>query len=225
MADNKNRLQKSRDELKSYFAAGKKPAVEDFAALIDSNVNIVDDDIGGRFTIVSGGAIEFKKKSFDREPLWRIGIDAENSLTIVGDGQVVKISPDKKVTFGQGVSLHLNGPVYADAFIDNGDSSAVVAADKKWYNFLDDTSDSYTYEITAMCDTKTKFGLLFIKAVVARYNKKPARICITTYGWKSFFGNIRFRWRKQGNDRVLQIRSGKNYGQNTVINLRIKKIY
>ncbi len=113
---------KNRDTLKGYFKKGKTPTEEQFAELIDSTLNLVEDEQVIR--IDSG---------------WSFAVTPEKTLVIKNEQAeiVMEVSQDK--TFLLHGNLTVDETVTASTYktkggITPGEDYLTVPADKKWHD-------------------------------------------------------------------------------------------
>lgn len=225
--------QKTRDELKKYFGAGQKPTSEDFADLIDSMVNIVDDHIAGKLELATeqenDAAIEFKKRVIDKQPVWKIAMDNKDCLIIKNgkdDSKILTLHPDRKVELGTGNDIILNGTVYADSFLGRSAGSGKFPADGQWHNLLTGSKGPKAYEIIAGCETHNNYNFAFIKAIATQYNNSPIRVRKRNFSWKTIGASkIQLKWFPQEEGCVLRIRTYKNLGNNISMDVYVNELY
>ncbi len=224
---------RTRNELKKYFGAGQKPTSENFAELIDSMVNIVDDQVEGKIELVSADeqdvAIAFKKKSLDSKPVWTMAVNKENVLSVrngANDSTVLSFYPDKRIELGDGTDVVVKGKLHADAFVGSAKGTRTYPADGLWHEVLEGSKGCKAYEITAGCEVGNSFGFLFVKAVATQYDNLPIRVVMTNYSWRTFSGNrIQLKWFKEADRCVLKIRTCRKYRDEVLIKVTLQELY
>ncbi|HQJ91096.1 MAG TPA: hypothetical protein PLB70_10820, partial [Paludibacteraceae bacterium] len=100
----------NRRTLKEYFSAGKKPDCSQFADLIDSMLNIVDDGFiktaDGGMTLSptngsrEGNVMEIRQDILDSEAAWRFSVTDNGSFLIcrgMSETPVVRLNQDGSV--------------------------------------------------------------------------------------------------------------------------------
>ena len=135
--------QKNRKTLKSYFEKGDVPTEEQFAELIDSVSNIVDDGqvirTGNGWLLSSAGREARHRPSYGyREPAaWKLSVTPEKRLAFKTEKMetILCLRQDKNVTlYG---SLHIEG---GETPVPSGDDYLVFPANKQWYDLPVDIS-------------------------------------------------------------------------------------
>lgn len=225
--------QKTRDELKKYFGAGQKPTSEDFADMIDSMVNIVDDKVAGKLELASeqenDAAIEFKKRVIDKQPVWKIAMDKNDCMIIQSgkdDAKMLILHPDNKIELGAGNDLLVKGTIYADSFLGRFNGSGQKPADGQWHDLVIGSKGPKAYEIIAGCETFNNYNFAFVKAVATQFNNAPIRVKKTNFSWRTLGSSkIQLKWFIQDDNCVLRIRSHKNLGNNVVIDVYVNELY
>ncbi len=224
---------RTRNELKKYFGAGQKPTSENFAELIDSMVNIVDDQVEGKIELVSAdehdAAIAFKKKSLDSKPVWTMAVDKSGVLSVRNGADastVLSFYPDKRIELGDGADIVVKGKLHADAFLGHAKGRNHFPADGQWHELLDGSKGGKAYEITAGCEVGHSFGFLFVKAIATQWDNEPIRVVVTNYSWRTFFNNrIQVKWFKESGRCVLKIRTRKKYGDEVLLKVTLQELF
>ena len=120
----------NRKTLKEYFGKGKKPNHTQFADLIDSMLNVIDDGFNKsaeRGMLLSplndeGAVMEIRRNILDGDPVWIISLGKEGELHIhQGEDEkaLMTLCADGTIRMGDNgkVRLQVNGSVQADSFV------------------------------------------------------------------------------------------------------------
>lgn len=224
---------KTRDELKKIFGAGQVATADSFSVLIDSSVNIVDDNVEGKLELVSEGenesAIKFKKGRLQSQSIWEIANNNGNSLIIkMGTDNIplLTLHPDKRIELGNNSDITIHGCLHANSISGNLGGKFEFPADKTWHELIQGSKGAKSYEITASCEANEKRHSFFLTKVYAtQYNHKPILLKRENRSWKTVFSRyIQFKWAKTKEGCVLKIRSNKTYF-NAVIKVSILEVY
>ena len=206
----RNIIRQNREALKKFFKKGSVPTEEQFAQLIDSMANIVED---GQLDIIS----LFTEESKDNgtKPAWTISVMKDKRLVISNEDEeaVVEISQDKTVT------MHGNDkpkPVRGDGYL-------MIPADKKWYdmpvNFSQGDSNCHVFSIYASYNDNMEYCRL-TRATAMWMNKMEQQIESPQKHWWGWSGCVKMRW--DGSSK-LQIRTKKRFGGE--VQCRIVEMY
>lgn len=201
--------QKNRDTLKEYFKKGKIPTEAQFAELIDSVHNIVED---GQPLIISDG--------------WTITVTPEKILIIKNekDETVIEIAQDKTVTIHGSLKIEGGGggeePPVPLEYIS-------IPADKKWHDLpLEISHEGFgcrVYSIYASCRQRGS-GLYSLTRLTALWqNFMDQKIESSQKHWWGWSGSLRFRWTESNGKTCLQMRSKKKLPGE--VHCRIVEIY
>ncbi len=225
-----------RSELKNYFVKGRIPKEEDFQDLIDSSLNILDDDV--QVTDEDGfilnpkennALISFRQKSEEENAFWRIELESdENQEQYLkfkfsqNQQTILSLSQDGKVGVGIDKPLHtldVNGAIGSLGRI-NYYRFGQVPADGQWHNIVENISNYSAFEITAACGEKGAHAITHAIAV-GTYGKSKGGINQT----QNFFGRsrnrIELRWSGDYFNYALQIRSIRPYAKETNIKYNV----
>ena len=227
----------NRRTLKEYFGRGKKPDSTQFADLIDSMLNIVDDGFNKsaeKGLLLSplddeGAVMEIRRNILDGDPAWivalgkegelliRRGTDEQALLTIGKDGRIVMGNEDK-------IRLEVNGSIQADSFI-GGYLQGKVPADGSWKDIGDMDYGCIGYHIVAGCGLKGRGRYAIADVTAMHCFGKHARIRNQRSWFGVRFNKIQFRWRKEGLNCGLQVRTRSDYGEDVFVHYRISKLF
>lgn len=207
---------KNRDTLKGYFKKGKTPTEEQFAELIDSTLNLVEDEQVIR--IDSG---------------WSFAVTPEKTLVIKNEQAeiVMEVSQDK--TFLLHGNLTVDETVTASTYktkggITPGEDYLTVPADKKWHDLpLDVSREGFgcrVYRIYASFREQGTELCRLTRVTAIWLNFMEQRIESPEKHWWGWSGSIRFRWQERNGKPCLQMRSKKRLPSGEV-HCRIVEMY
>lgn len=227
----------NRRTLKEYFGKGKKPDSGQFADLIDSMLNIVDDGFnksaerGLQLSPLDdeGAVMEIRRNILDNEPAWIValgkggelnihrGLDEEPSVSLFQDGKIVLGTKDK-------IELEINGTVRADSFTGNY-LKGKVSANGQWQNIGELEYGCMGYQIEAACGLKGKGRYALAEATAIHcFGKHPS--IRSSHSWfGSRFNRIQFRWYSEGLNCRLQVRTRSDYGEDVWVYYCIKRLF
>lgn len=214
----RNTNRKNRETLKGYFKKGGVPTEEQFAGLIDSVPNIVEDgqvqrtSDGWAFYPQHEGGMELAlyrdvPENSGAKPAWRLRVTGDKRLVICTEDEetVLELARDKTVTVSGGEEKPM--PVNNDEYI-------TIPADKEWHDVLVDfpprDSKCHVFSIHASCNDTVGLCLLTHATAVWMGNDEQ-HIKSHQKHWWGWTGAVKVRW--QGGSR-LQLRSRKRLGGN-----------
>ena len=226
--DRNNR--KDRNTLKAYFRKGETPTEEQFAELIDSMTNLVEDgqivrtSTGWAFYPKHGGSLDISlytdETITEQPPVWMISVTPEKKLLIKNEqgDTILEAAQDK--SFILHGDLTVKNKIIASAYqttggggITPGGVDLVVPADKHWHNLpLENSSEGFgicVYRIYAsFCERGT--GLCQLTRVTATWlNFMEQQIESKEKHWWGWSGGVCFRWQEINGKPCLQMRSKK----------------
>ncbi|MFT3826066.1 MAG: hypothetical protein QM731_19245 [Chitinophagaceae bacterium] len=232
---------KNRTTLKNFFSIGNMPTQSNFADLIDSSLNIVDD---GFYKSMDDGIViapsgkseklitffdntEYKNASWSfnldtrkKDPALNIKNNKNQCLIYAGQNGNTGINTDAPIS-----ELHVNGFTTSDGRIGSY-AIGEVPANGNWHAILPSLSGCHAFEIVAQAGkvNEGKYALLHAVAV-ATFGKSRTRIRKTQayYGW--FWDKIGLRWSGDTFDYSLQIKTRSHYGDKVNIRYHITKLW
>lgn len=237
---------KNRDTLKDYFKKGKTPTEDQFAELIDSTLNLVEDepvmrtDTGWTFYPKQNGSLDIglyteKSVTGTEPPVWSLSVTPEKKLVIKNGQEVVVMEVSQDKSFLLHGNLTVEDTVTASAYktkggggVTPGEDYLTVPADKKWHDLpLDVSREGFgcrVYRIYASFREQGT-GLCRLTRVTAIWlNFIEQRIESPEKHWWGWSGNIRFRWLDHSGKPCLQMRSKKRLPSGEV-HCRIVEMY
>lgn len=225
----------NRNTLKEYFKRGSMPNQKHFCELIDSMVNISDDGIdknpddGLRLAPSKDNTpvISLYTNTLDSLPEWKIflGNNGQLHLTPLGaEEPMLSLYPNGRIEMNQpGMDIQINGSLSATRF--DGAIRGRFPADGEWHTIQVPTEGCRAYRIMAGCG-KLKSGQYALVEAIAMHCYGKHRKVRTNQSWfGSFFNKIRFRWQGSGQKCKLQIRSGRNYGDDIFVCFQITDLW
>lgn len=229
---------RNRKTLKNYFSKGRLPSEENFADLIDSVVNIVDEGISKTFedglkisTIGdSNKLISIYKDIEDKKPVWQFELDqSKNTLTLLNDDNqsILVITKDGKIALNKEkpeYDLDIDGVISATGFVGNY-KKGTVPADGNWHTVLANLDGCHAFEIMAGVGKKGSGKYSLIRAtVISTFNGKNS---ISQQG--GFFGSlcnkIRIKIIGKQNSYDILMKTRCNYGENINISYNLSRLW
>lgn len=228
---------RNRITLKEYFGKGKRPTGEQFADLVDSMLNIVDDGFGKspeKGLLLSpldeaGAVLEIRRDMLDDEASWVVALGKGGELQIHRDPNeepYLTISKDGCVTLGsvcRPVSVQVNGSIRADSFL-GGYLQGTVPADGFWHPVGDMEYTCRAYRVLASCGLKGKgrYALAEVTAMHCFGRRRRIKGCHSWFGNR--FNRIQFRWYVDDGMCGLQVRTRSDYGEGALINYKVTQL-
>ena len=209
---------KDRHTLKSYFQKGDVPTEEQFAELIDSVPNIVDDGEAGRtedgwaLYPRKGGKMGVSLHEAAGEPAaWKLTLTSDKGLAIKNEAgeALLELKQDKNIVLHASVQQEGGG----DEPEPDPQDYLVIEADKKWATLKEITDikeSSRVYTVMALYRDR-EFGICKLTRVIAIcLNNVEQWVESPRKHWWGWSGYIRLRWQADRDKTYLQIRSTSN---------------
>lgn len=218
---------KTRETLKGYFKKGGVPTEQQFAELIDSMSNIVEDGQvrrtpdGWAFHPTHGGSLNLDlftdtAETSGTKPAWRLRVTDTKKLLILNENEetVLEMDQDKHVTLSD--EEEPVAPTDEAGYF-------TIPADKKWHDvpldFSTQVSKCRVFTIYASCSDTIDLCYLTC-ATVAWMGYNEQHIKSHQKHWWGWSGAVKIRW--QGST-CLQIRSRKRLAGD--VNYRIVETF
>lgn len=212
----RNTNRKNRETLKGYFKKGGVPTEEQFAGLIDSVPNIVEDGQvqrtpdGWAFYPQHEGGMELAlykdvPENSGAKPAWRLRVTGDKRLVICNENEetVLEMAQDKTVSVSGGKETPT--PAGDEGYF-------TIPADKKWHDvpvdFSKRESSCRVFSIHASCNDTIGLCLL-THATAVWMSNDDQHVRSHQKHWWGWTGAVKIRW--QGDSR-LQLRSRKRLG-------------
>ena len=210
---------KDRHTLKSYFQKGDVPTEEQFAELIDSVPNIVDDgeavrtEDGWALYPRKGGKMGVSLHEAAGEPAaWKLTLTSDKGLAIKNEAgeALLELKQDKNIVLHASVQQEGGG----DEPEPDPQDYLVIEADKKWATLKEITDikeSSRVYTVMALYRDR-EFGICKLtRAIAICLNNVEQWVESPRKHWWGWSGYIRLRWQADRDKTYLQIRSTSNY--------------
>lgn len=239
---NRNNL-KSREALKNYFKKGAVPTEEQFAELIDSVSNRVDDgqlirtDTGWSFFPKQDGILDialYRDEPADEtaKPQWTIAVTPDKNLVISNENgeAVLEVGQDKSVVLHGRLTVadEITALAYRTTGSGGGNDYLTIPADKQWHNLLpEETKEKYgsrVYRIYASFQEQGTGLSQLTRATALRQNFLEQKIESPQKHWWGWSGGLRLRWKDVNGKPCLQMRSKKRLPSG-VVHCRIIEVY
>jgi hypothetical protein len=227
----------NRETLKNYFSSGQRPSGDTFKDLIESTVNILDDDFSEKpdaaIKVAADGddrdVISFYKQSGEPSPDWTISVETNGNLVISrheNDDQF-----RSSIVFKDDGDIEING---RNTWITGGRRGAAVQsipADGKWHSITEGLTGISMLEVTAAYSTGSGKHSTLIAWASCCFGKRRK---IERVRPKTFFfwtNKIRIRWvrvkDKNGHKTkcILQIKTRYSGGKNSNIQCSITQLW
>ena len=209
---------KDRHTLKSYFQKGDVPTEEQFAELIDSVPNIVDDgeavrtEDGWALYPRKGGKMGVSLHEAASEPAaWKLTLTSDKGLAIKNEAgeALLELKQDKNIVLHASVQQEGGG----DEPEPDPQDYLVIEADKKWATLKEITDikeSSRVYTVMALYRDR-EFGICKLtRAIAICLNNVEQWVESPRKHWWGWSGYIRLRWQADRDKTYLQIRSTSN---------------
>ena len=209
---------KDRHTLKSYFQKGDVPTEEQFAELIDSVPNIVDDgeavrtEDGWALYPRKGGKMGVSLHEAAGEPAaWKLTLTSDKGLAIKNEAgeALLELKQDKNIVLHASVQQEGGG----DEPEPDPQDYLVIEADKKWATLKEITDikeSSRVYTVMALYRDR-EFGICKLtRAIAICLNNVEQWVESQRKHWWGWSGYIRLRWQADRDKTYLQIRSTSN---------------
>lgn len=193
---------KDRHTLKSYFQKGDVPTEEQFAELIDSVPNIVDD--GEAVRTEDGWALYPRKGG-------KLTLTSDKGLAIKNEAgeALLELKQDKNIVLHASVQQEGGG----DEPEPDPQDYLVIEADKKWATLKEITDikeSSRVYTVMVLYRDR-EFGICKLtRAIAICLNNVEQWVESPRKHWWGWSGYIRLRWQADRDKTYLQIRSTSN---------------
>ncbi|SDU58340.1 hypothetical protein [Desulfobacula phenolica] len=229
---------KNRETLKKYFKKGSLPSEQEFAYLIDSMLNTIDDGFEktkqeglkisslGNSDTLAGFYRDIEKKS----PIWSIEFaDPGNRLLFKGkQGTVLSLDPTGKVginTDQPKTHLDVEGTIASKGRIGKY-RNGKVPADGKPHTIIEGLDGCRAFEIMAGAGGKEKSGQYALLHAFA-LNTFQSKGCIVDHQahYGSRCNRIKLWWEGSQHNYALKIKTKCCYGDGFAIQYQITELW
>lgn len=209
---------RDRNTLKGYFKRGCTPTEEEFAKLIDSVPNIVEDghavctQEGWAFHPQDGGKMRITlHEAADKSASWTLELTPDKGLAIAnGAGEpLLELKQEKKIILHAPVEQEEGGTEPTPVPQDYRE----VKADKRWTDLVeiaDMKEGSRVYTVIALYRDKDLGVCKLTRATAICLNSVEQQVESLRRHWWGWSGRIRLRWQEKDGKICLQIRSTRN---------------
>ncbi len=245
---------RNRSTLKNFFREGALPSADQFADLIDSSLNNIDEgfdkssehgyeisSIGFHDTLIS-----FFRNSAPDNPLWSISYDRNQDKLLfnkLDDNKVATpvlvLTPDQKVGINEKNpewDLDVAGVIRSQGRIGHAlADQPTVPADGEWHTITGPLSGCHALEVMAGAGNKGT-GRYALMHAIAMNTFNPTGLFFNFLNFKkrikyhhayyNAMGNrLKLRWLGTGNEYYLQLRSNCDYGDECHIRYYITNLW
>ncbi|BDD09413.1 hypothetical protein FUAX_18450 [Fulvitalea axinellae] len=240
---------KDRATLKKCFEKGSIPNAEDFADLIDSCSNLIDDDEKETIGMTNGLGWTFRPQfgersiaSFFSDPvsskhLWQLdshpAVDGEGHDAILfrkaGGQASLSLHHDRVGVnhISPRFSFEVEGTSASSARVGTSCISHEVPADKKWHTVTPELSGCRAFEIIAQAGSLTSSKIVLSRAIAlnpanisrARIRRHSVRFNFWSFLW------IQYRWTGSDESYALQMRTNRKLGLGVSIRFHITELW
>ncbi|MGB0840326.1 MAG: hypothetical protein ACPGXL_09310 [Chitinophagales bacterium] len=223
----------NRNTLKNFFKRGQIPTEVNFADLIDSVVNKIDDGFtktpkDGMVLAPEGTShklLSFYENMRDKNPAWSVSLESEQAdkgFSVVEGKEATRLFIAEGGNVGIGTTqpshqLSVNGAIGMRSRVGTY-AAGTVPGDGKWHTILQDLKGSNAFEIMAYAGGakgRGKYAMLHATAL-NNYGGRHSPINKTQSYFRFFWHKIDVRWiRKKGSfEYSLQLKTKSHYGIN-----------
>lgn len=220
---------KDRNTLKEYFRKGKTPTEGQFAELIDSVPNLVEDGqvvrttTGWAFCPRQGGRLDIglcTEEATDEavKPVWSVSVTPEKKLVISNENgeAVVEVAQDKSLLLHGNLTVEDDVTARAYHTKDGGGEeipgeAVILPADKQWHDLPLDTSEGgkgcRVYSVYASFYERDMGFRRLTRLTAIRLDSMEQDIESPQKHWWGWSGGLRFRWQTCDGKQCLQMRT------------------
>jgi len=241
---------RNRNTLKNFFRDGAMPSSQEFADLIDSSLNTLEDgfdksDQYGFEITVRGKNTEllsFFRDNLNQQPLWSVRFDERsNSLQFKPTGAAPLLSLTAQQRLGIATdtpasTLHVAGVITQQGCQGwQPTGKAQVAADGRWHDISGPLQGCQAFEVMAGTGNKGSGKYALLKATALNtYNpggwwfnflNRKKRICVQQAYYLSRSCKLELRWQALEQGYCLQIRSRTDLGANVRLSYYLTQLW
>lgn len=241
---------KDRNTLKKYFEAGRLPSSTQFADLIDSMLNVIEEGFdktpqeGFKVSQLdhTGKLVSFYETIDVKKPVWSLRLDMTSGNLIFGHqanpnvltlgtaaGETaVEAGVDDKVRVAINkqeaeCELDVGGTIASRGRI--GSPGRDVPADGKWHDITKELDGCQAFEIMAGVGKKRsgKYALLHATALKT-FNARGKITCGQAH-YGSRCNRIKLRWKKKARRYTLQLKTRCCYGEGIFVRYYLTRLW
>lgn len=227
---------RNRKTLKEYFRTGHRPTESDFADLIDSAVNVLDDgmykdpDVGVALAPAEEkeAVVSVFGHTGDSHALWQLALDRQSGDLKIGRSDPGGYVPSVSLRHQSGVTLdgeaRVSGQVCASGRRGTF-AEGTVSADGRWHDITEELNGCRVLEVTAGCGIREagRYAMLTAVAVSCCGKRNRIRKVDSHCGLRGC--RLRLRWIRCDGAGKLQVKTRFSYGKNTRIAYHISALW
>jgi len=241
---------RNRKTLKNFFGKGALPTQENFADLIDSSLNLVDEGFdksaekGLEISSIGNhdGLISFSRNNDWQNPLWSISYDQDLDTLRFNNlkQQSTPLSFDPQGRVGINTSkpawdLDVQGNISSKGRAGSCQPDDFVDADGKWHDITGKLNGCHGFEVVAGVGLKKSGKYALIQAIALNtFHPKgwlfnflglKRRIKSQQAYYRSKGDKLKLRWHGLEDGYTLQIRTNSSYGQDVQIRIFLTRLW
>ncbi|MHA3787026.1 hypothetical protein ACX0HA_02355 [Flavobacterium hauense] len=227
----------NRETLVNYFSSGQRPTGEAFKNLIESTVNILDDDFSEKpdaaIKVAGDGnereVISFYRQSGEPSPDWTICVENNGDLVISRRQNEDQFK--SSITFKDDGDIEINGRNTWISGGRRGEALEIVPADGKWHNIKENLTGINMFEVTAAYSAASGKHSTLIAWATHCFGKRRKIRRIRPRTFFFWTNKIRIRWVRVKDTNghktkcTLQIRTRYNCGKNSSIQCSVTQLW
>lgn len=245
---------KNRSTLKRYFSEGALPSADQFADLIDSALNTIDEGFdktpenGFEISLIGDHdrLISFFRNQAGRQAVWSISYDKANDRLLFirprEEGEAVRVvafDPRGRLGINKSDpqwSLDVAGVVASEGRIGaNPNKQKSVPADGAWHDITDPLSGCQAFEVMAGAGNKGSGMYALMQAVALNafnpkgplfnFFRRKNRIKYNQAYYLSRGHKIKLRWHGTTDHYTLQLRTNCDYGDGIMVRYYLTRLW
>lgn len=246
---------RNRNTLKNFFREGALPTAGNFADMVDSNLNLIDEGFDKSkaygLEISPLGDYEsllsfFRNNDPEHDPQWTISYDRDQGQLLFHRYDQDK-KPQTVLTLNQkgevGINcrnpqwgLDVNGIIRSEGRTGmNPTQETTVPADGQWYDITGELNGCQAFEVMAGAGDKGTGNYALMRAIamntfnprgwIFNFLKLKNRIRYQQAYYNSRANKLKLRWFGKGRQYRLQLRSNCDYGNDIRISFSLTKLW
>jgi hypothetical protein len=241
---------KDRNTLKKYFEAGRLPSSEQFADLIDSMLNVIEEGFdktaeeGFKVSQIdnTGKLISFYENIEVKKSVWSLRLDmASGKLIFDNQANPNVLTLDTKACESLGATdvedkvriginkqeaeyeLDVEGTVASRGRI--GGQGEDVPADGKWHDITKALDGCQAFEIMAGVGKKGAGKYALVHAMALNTFNSKGKITYNQAHYGSRCNRIKLRWKKKSRRYALQLKTRCCYGEGIFVRYYLTRLW
>lgn len=237
----------NRSTLKNYFKKGRMPSEQQFADLVDSMLNMVDEGFdkspadGLKVSQLGDHAalISFYHHTDMNGAVWSLACDKSKGRLLINNGAgepVLVLSPDGRVGIGKDLARHpldVAGVLAAEG--RTGGISGSVPADGRWHPIVEGLRGCHALEVMAGAGRPKTGRYAMVRATAMNafhptgflmnlLNLKRRIRCQHAY-YRSRCDRIVLRWTSSGDTYALELKTKCAYPDDTLVQYNVTRLW